>query len=188
MCARSAFVRKKKRRRYLEQWEWRESRTARRHDELHFGERIAATLRWQGIGSTLAHADCPEGHWTFERPRILSRDVEIRDGKTDELVAMLYPKWTGSATLELADGRCFAWEPTDFWQMQWAFFDSAEQALVSFTDTSKLLEARTAVTVYRSSLSEQERGLLTMLGRYLLILRRHDAAAVVAATSSVAAT
>ena len=93
-------MRKKKRKRYLDRWEWRESRTAKRQDELHLGERVAATLRWQGWASTLAHAETPEGRWTFDRPRILSRDVEVRDAVTDAIVGNLYVRWRGDATLE----------------------------------------------------------------------------------------
>jgi hypothetical protein len=184
-------VRKKKRKRYLDQWEWRESRTARRQDELHFGERVAATLRWQGLLSNVAHAQSPEGAWIFDRPRILSRDVEVRDAETNALVAILYVRWTGDATLEFADGHTVDWSPTNFWQTQWAFFDTADgggdQALISFVDSSRLLEARTAVTFHRSDLSAQESSLLTLFGHYLMILHRNDSAAAAATTASVAA-
>jgi hypothetical protein len=180
-------VRKKKRRRYLDQWEWRESRAARRQDELHLGERVAATLRWQGLLSTLAHAESPEGRWTFERPRVLSRDVEVRDAATDDVIAILHVRWTGDATLEFADGGTVDWSPTNFWQTQWAFFDNSEQALISFADTSRLLEARTAVTYHSSALSAEESALLTLFGRYLMMLHRNDSAAVAATTASVAA-
>jgi hypothetical protein len=180
-------VRKKKRKRYLDQWEWRESRTAKRQDELHFGERVAATLRWQGLLSNVAWAQSPEGRWTFDRPRVLSRDVEIRDAETDALVGCLHVKWTGDATLEFADGHTVDWAPTNFWQTQWAFFDAQENALISFVDTSRLFEARSAVTFHSSDLSAAESALLTTFGRYLMVLHRNDSAAVAAATATVAA-
>jgi hypothetical protein len=180
-------VRKKKRKPYLDQWEWRESRTAKRQDELHFGERVAATLRWQGLLSTLAYAESPEGRWTFDRPRVLSRDVEVRDTATGEIVAVLHVKWTGDGTLEFVDGHTVDWSPTNFWQTQWAFFDNAENALISFVDTSRLLEARSAVTFHRSNLSAEESALLTTFGRYLMVLHRNDSAAIAATTASVAA-
>jgi len=180
-------VRKKKRERYLDQWEWRESRTARRQDELHLGERVAATLRWQGLLSNLAYAQSTEGEWTFDRPRILSRDIEVRDARSNALVAVLYVRWTGDATLEFADGHTVDWSPTNFWQTQWAFFDNDEQALISFADTSGLLEARTAVSFHQPNLPVQESALLTLFGRYLMILHRNDSAAVAATTASVAA-
>jgi hypothetical protein len=180
-------VRKKKRKTYLDRWEWRESRAERHLDELHLGERVAATLRWQGWLSTLAHARTPEGQWAFERPRILSRDIEVRDATTDAIVANLYVKWTGNATLEFADGGAVEWAPTNFWQTQWAFFDAQDNALISFDDTSGFLEARSAVTFYSSDLSAEESALLTTFGRYLMMLHRRDSAAVAASTASVAA-
>jgi hypothetical protein len=184
-------VRKKKRNRYLDRWEWRESRTARRQDELHLGERVAATLRWQGLLSNLAYAESSEGQWIFDRPRILSRDVEIRDGASNTLLAMLHVRWTGDATLEFADGHTIDWSPTNFWQTQWAFFRTVdgddEQALISFFDSSRLLETRTTVTYHRSDLSAEQSALLTLFGRYLMILHRNDSAAVAASTASVAA-
>jgi hypothetical protein len=179
-------VRKKKRKTYLDRWEWRESRAERHLDELHLGERVAATLRWQGWLSTLAHARTPEGQWAFERPRILSRDIEIRDATTDAIVANLYVSWMGHGTLEFADGGAVEWAPTNFWQTQWAFFDAQDDALISFDDTSGFLEARSAVTFYSSDLSAEESALLTTFGRYLMMLHRRDSAAVAASAASAA--
>ena len=56
------------------------------------------------------------------------------------------------------------------------------------TDLTYVLEgARSAVTFYPSDLSAEESALLTMFGRYLMILHRNDSAAVAATTASVAA-
>jgi hypothetical protein len=179
--------RRKKRKAYPDQWEWRESRTARRTDELHFGERVAATLRWEGLLSNRAYADSPDGQWIFDRPRVLSRNIEVREGETNKLIAVLYVRWTGDATLEFTDGRTIDWAPTNFWQTQWAFFGADEQAIISFVDTSRIMEARSAVTFHRKYLSDKESALLTTFGRYLMVLHRNDAAAVAATSASVAA-
>jgi hypothetical protein len=183
-------VRKKKRKPYLDRWEWRESRKTRRLDELHLGERVAATLRWQGWASTLAHAETPEGRWTYDRPRLLSRDVEVRDATTDAIIALLHVRWRGDATLEFADGGSLDWAPTNFWQTQWAFFGGAsgdEHALISFDDTSGFLEVRSTVTYHTSDLSSEESALLTTFGRYLMVLHHRDSAAVAASTAAVTA-
>lgn len=177
-------VRKRKRNSDHDQWEWRESRTAKRQDELYRGERIAVTLRWQGWLSTLAHAHSAEGAWTFERPHILSRDVEVRDAETNDLVAMLYVRWTGEGTLKCTDGCTVDWAPTNLWQSHWAFFDAKDRALISFVDTSGLLEIRSLVNFYPSSLSAADSTLLTALGRYLIVLQRRDTAAATAAATS----
>ena len=166
-------------------WEWRESRTAKRQDELRLGDQVFATLRWEGCFSNLAYARSTEGQWTFDRSRLLSRDVEVRQAD-ETLIAVYHEKWTGDGTLEFADGRTYDWAPTNFWQTRWAFFDVEERPLIAFEDTSGLLEYRDEVTFWRSGLSKADVGLLTTLGRYLMVLKHRDTAAI-AATASVAA-
>jgi hypothetical protein len=166
-------------------WQWRASRTTSRQDELWFGDRIFATLRWEGLFSNLAYARSPEGQWTYDRPRLLSRDVEIRAGKT--LIAICHEKWTGECTIEFAQGRTFTWAPTNFWQTRWVFFDAEEKPLIAFDDTSGLFEHTNKVTFWRSELSKADTGLLTTLGRYLTVLKRQDAAAIAATAATTAA-
>jgi hypothetical protein len=177
-------------------WEWRESKTDRRLDELCFAGQVFATLRWQRPFSELAYARSPAGQWVLNRTRLFSRDVEIRSGQTvsgsETLVAIYHEKWAGEGVLEFADGRTYEWAPTNFWQTHWAFFEAGTtrtakgEPVVAFEDTSGLLEHRAEVSFLRSDLSKADTGLLTTLGRYLMVLRYRDAA-VVAATVSTAA-
>ena len=179
--------RKRRARAVPTRWEWRESKKAKRQDELRLGDRVAATLRWQGLLSTLATGKTMEGEWTFDRPKLFSHEVEVRDAVSNALVVTYHEKWRGDGTVEFSDGRTIEWAPTNFWQTRWAFFDTAERALISFVDTSRLLEARTVVTFHRSDLSDRESALLTLFGRYLMILHRNDSAAIAATTASAAA-
>ena len=173
-------------------WQWRESKTVKHQDELRLGDHVEATLRWEGLLSNLATARAPAGQWTFDRPRLLSRDIEVREIRAGEdsapLIAVYYQKWTGEGTLKLADGRAYDWAPTNFWQTRWAFFDADERPLIVFDDTSGLLEHRTEVTFHRIELSKADVGLLATLGRCLMTLKRQDAAAIVATTAVTAAT
>ena len=178
-------------------WQWRESKAVKRQDELRLGDHVEATLRWEGPFSTLAYARSPKGRWTFDRPRLLSHDVEVRGGHTtsgrqptpgeDTLIAVYHERWTGDGALEFVDGRTYDWAPTNFWQTRWAFFDADEKPLLAFDDTSGLLEHRTEVTFWRSDLSKADMGLLATLGRYLMALKRQDTAAIVATTTVTAA-
>ena len=149
-------------------WEWRESRTVKRLDELRWGERSGATLRWEGLFSKRAYAQTAEGQWTFDRPRLLSRDVEVWAG--DQLVAVHRTRWTGEGTLEFADGHAYDWAPTNFWQTRWAFFGADDTALIGFDDTSRLFEYTAAVTYWASDLPAADSALLTALGHYLMVL------------------
>ena len=142
-------------------WEWHESRTDRRQDEFRFGDRIYATLRWDSRFSRLACAQAAEGRWTFDRPRLLSRDVEIRANET--VIAVYHEKWAGDGTLKFVNGHAIAWEPTDFWQTRWTFYDDEHGPLVTFVDTSGLLEQRERVTFGPSGLLKSDVALLVTL-------------------------
>jgi hypothetical protein len=168
-------------------WQWRESRTARRRDELIFGDQVFATLRWEGPFSKLAYARSPEGQWTFDRPRLLSRDVEVRQ-PDETLIAIYLEKWTGDGTLEFVDGRTCDWAPTNFWQTRWSFFDADNKPLVTFDDTSGLFEHTAQITFWPSDLSAADSGLLATLGRYLTALKQQDIAVIAATTTTIAAT
>ena len=162
-------------------WEWRESKTVRRQDELRAGDQILATLRWEGCLSLRAFAASPKGQWAFDRPRLLSRDAEVRMAGTGALVGIVRFGWTGDGVLELVDGRTFSWGATNFWQTRWVFWDAQDRPLIRFWDTSPLFETTAQVGYWPSSVSGSDRALLTLLGRYLMVLRSRDTAAVAAA-------
>jgi hypothetical protein len=184
--------------RNIDTLQWRESRTVKRLDELRLGDEIKATLRWAGPFSKLAYARSRNGRWAFDRPRLLSRDVEIRDAKTpsssqsaphaDTLVAVYHEKWTGEGTLEFVDGRAYDWAPTDFWQTRWAFFGTDDRPLVAFADTSGLFEQTAQVTLHHRGLSPADFELLVTLGRYLMVLKREDVTVATAASTAAIVT
>jgi hypothetical protein len=172
--------------------EWRESRTVRRQDELHTPDGILATLRWAGAFSYFAAGGASgvsstgSQQWHFDRPRLLSREVEVRaaGSEADEPLAVYHPDWMPGGKLYFADGRVLHWSPTDFWQTQWVFTDQAERVLVRFVDTSRLFEQSAAVTYVDRGIREADRALLLVLGRYLLALQARDNAAAAAATTA----
>ena len=170
--------------------EWRESRTAKRQDELHTPDGILATLRWAGMFSYLATGGAGGTQWQFDRPRFLSRDVEVRAAGSDagEPLAIYHPGWTSGGKLYFADGRVLHWYPTNFWQTQWVFADEAERVLAQFVDTSRLFEQSAAVTYVDPGLGEADRALLLVLSRYLLALQARDNAAIAASTSATVVT
>jgi hypothetical protein len=170
--------------------EWRESRTVKRQDELHTADGILAALRWASMFSYLATGQAGDKQWQFDRPRIFSREVEVRVAGSDAEApfAVYYPGWTPGGQLEFGDGRTLRWFPTNFWQTQWVFTDDAEQVLMQFEDTSRILDQRAAVTFVRQGLAEADRALLLVLGRYLLAVQARDNAAIAASVSTAAVT
>ena len=166
--------------------EWRESRTVKRQDELCTHDGPVATLRWAGMLSEIATGTTKEGQWTFDRPRLLARDVEVRTAgsEAEPPCAVYYPGWALGGRVVFAGGRTLHWAPTNFWQTRWAFMDEAERTLVQFEDTSRLFEERAAVTFMRPGLAEEDRALLLLLGWYLMTLQSRDNAAIVAVTTA----
>jgi hypothetical protein len=170
--------------------EWRESEKHKWQDELRAGQEVVAALRWQGSLSTQARATSSTGQWTFERPRVFSRDVEVRDAQSGALAALLRAGWTGDGMLETADGRAFYWTYNNFFRTKWSFSTASGEQLVRFYDDSRLFEKRAVVEVASQTLPQGDRDLLLLLGWYLMTLADRDSAsaAAAAAASSVAAT
>jgi hypothetical protein len=166
--------------------EWRESRAVKWQDELCTHTETLATLQWTGLLSDRSTGSARAGQWTFDRPRFFSRDVEIRavDSHAEAPYAVLYPDWTSGGPVEFADGRTLHWASTNFWGTQWVFMDEAGTPLLRFEDTSPLFQVRTAVTFVQPGLSEADRALLLLLGRYLMVLHAKDTAVVAVATTA----
>jgi hypothetical protein len=164
--------------------EWRESRKAKGRDELRLGDGVLATLQWAGCFSDRASGRAPQGRWVFDRPGFLCRDVKVWSGESDSPVAVYYPGWLGDGTLEFSDGRSVKWVSTNFWRTHWEFRAPSGETLVRFIDNSRILERTALIERISGELSEQERALLTLFGRYLLELHSRDTVAVVAATTA----
>jgi hypothetical protein len=166
--------------------EWRESRTVKRQDELHIGDQLIATLRWGGWGSTFATGRARAGSWTFERPRLLSKEVQVHAAGAAEgpPIAVFIPGWTEEGTLSFTDGRTMHWQSRDFWQTEWALVDAEGRTAARFCDTSGFLERRTAAWTYKAGLSEVDRAMLLILGRYFMVLQAQDRTVVVATVTA----
>jgi hypothetical protein len=171
--------------------EWRESRTVRNQDELIGDGTIQATLRWEGWVSTYATGSARAGQWTFGRPRLLSRDVSVWvAGSEDGAPYAVYaPRLLGGGPLTCADGRTYYWDAVDFWRSQWRWTDADNRLLLQAGDTSGFLEQRTGIwlaTVERADpeRAEEERALLVLAARYLMVLQARDTAAASAATTA----
>jgi hypothetical protein len=175
-------MKKSKKKRVEPELEWRASRTVRRQEELyHHGESLA-TLRWTSLFDVAATGTARTGQWHLDRPRLLSRDVEIHTANAP--YGTFSPGWTAEGTLWLEDGRTFRWVCEDFWQTRWTFVDEHENPVMHFVDTSGFLQERTAIVIPPSSLEESDRALLSILGRYLIALQARDTAAASAAVTA----
>jgi hypothetical protein len=100
------------------------------------------------------------------------------------VIAVFVPGWTEEGTLSFTDGRTMHWKSRDFWQTEWAFVDAERRTVARFDDTSGFLRRRTAASTYKAGLSEADRAMLLILGRYLMILQAQDRVAMIAAVGA----
>jgi hypothetical protein len=173
------------------QLEWLQPKTFERYYELRSGGDLVGTLCWERLLSDLATAETAYGTWTLEQIGILNQRVEVRDGATGSLVATYYPKLMGNGVLQFADGRELEWEPTNFWNTDWAFFAATDGQPVALEEGVEharwrdMFKTQFTVTIDQwQSWSPAELALLAALGLYLIILRQQAAAGAVAATSA----
>jgi hypothetical protein len=172
---------KRKRERVEPELEWRPTGVKRQEALYHHGEPLA-TLQWESMWNVAATGAAKNGQWQLDRPKMLSSTVEIRTG--DTLYGTFSPGWTSEGTLKLSTGSAYCWICEGFWQTRWAFIDTREKPVMRFEDTSGFLVERTAVEIPPSSISEHDRALLAILGRYLMALQARDTAAATAAITA----
>ena len=174
-------VKRKKKQRIAPKLEWRPTGNKRQEALYHRGEPVS-TLQWASMWSLAATGTAKDGQWSLDRPRLLSRDVEIYAGETH--YGTFSPGWTGDGSLTLATGHTYRWVHEDFWHNRWAFIDALDTTVMQFEDTSGFLVERTAVMIPKSQISELDRALLAILGRYLMALQARDTAATSAAITA----
>ncbi len=120
----------------------------------------------------------------FRKPEVLKKLVE------EEASSATYtPRWTGrEGTLEFPGGHVFNWAQTDFWATKYQITDGAGNTLVSFESgaekarLSDMFKTQARVEISLGGRSIPELPLLVLLGWYLVILQKQDAATVAATT------
>jgi hypothetical protein len=162
--------------------QWTQPALLKREYELHAGDEVVATLRWQKTFGSLALAETAEGAWTFKRSGFLRPKVTVRVPGSESETAVFNPSWGGEGTLRFSDGRCYLWQHASFWRSEWVFANEAGEPLAHFKAT---LEASAAVVFCKHAAEVKfepraaavpDLSLLTVLGWYLMVLMSDDAA------------
>ena len=86
---------------------WTQPTLLKREYELHAGDEVVATLRWQKTFGSLALAEAADGTWTFKRSGFLRPKITVRVPGSETEVAVFKPAWGGEGTLRLSAGRCY---------------------------------------------------------------------------------
>ncbi len=104
---------------------WRQPKSGLRYYELFRGEEAFGTLEFRSLWGTLAIARNPIQDWSFKRMGFLNPHITIRHPEADSDYALFFPKVFGGGTLQMLDGRSFAWEALNFWRTRWRFNDKS---------------------------------------------------------------
>jgi hypothetical protein len=166
---------------------WTQPTLFAREFELHAGDEVVGTLRWQKTFGSLALAEAADGAWTFKRSGFLRPRVTVRLPGSEPEVAVLEPGWRGEGSLVCSDGRWHRWQNISFWRSEWAFADDVGETLVHFAPEFAFLGHAAEVKFGPRAASVPDLSLLTLLGWYLMVLMSQDtggAAAGVLATGS----
>jgi hypothetical protein len=162
---------------------WVQPAARHREHELHAGDDVVATLRFQR--GSLADAEAEGHHWTFKRQGFWQPHVTVRVPGSDADIAIFRPHWAGGGTLEFGDGRTTRLSSANFWHSEWVWQEK-DQPLILFKGRHGIVKARGAVEIQPGAASRPDAPLLVLLGWYLILLHAEDAntaALAVAATS-----
>jgi hypothetical protein len=144
---------------------------------LRDGEDTVATLRFPSTWRTLATAESADGCWTFKRTGFMRTRAIIRacDGD-EELASFKNNILSHSGTLELSDGQRLQGD-TNIWMTKFNFSRETGEPLVRFTSIGGVFSWHSSVEVLPSAAALRGAPWLVMLGWYLSIQMRKDAAA-----------
>ena len=155
---------------------WTPSAAFRQQYELLAGDIELATLDMSNW-TTTAQAVTAEGSYSLKREGFFRQQVMIRSTESGPVLATYTRAWAGG-TLQFADGHLFKWENANFWGTKKAWKDSLDTSLVHCQNspwTRDLL-----IKVEPEAVALPEHPLLVILGLYITILGKRDAAAATA--------
>lgn len=161
---------------------WIQPRTLERKFELRAETGLFGSLSFATALGTLATAEVATGSWTFKRVGFLNPRVTIREAGRDADLALFWPRFWGGGWLEFANGGKFPWKSIDFWATTWGFADTREELVFTMKPgaeqpkLSDLLKTQAVVEIGTHSFGLTELPLLLMLGWYMMIMQKEDAA------------
>jgi len=173
------MARKTRRRPDAEALRWVPAKGLKRAYELRTGDETVGHIRWPKLFGSLAEAEF-EGHrWTFKRGGFLRPHVTVREESSGPDVAVLELSWSGSGRLKMRDGARFRWERSGFWARRFAFADESGAEVISVKATFGLVRRTGVVDISADGARMPARGMLAMLGWYVIMLITDDEAVVI---------
>ncbi len=148
---------------------WLQASAWKRDCDLHDGNDVVATLRWQSAFQASAVGETYGGTWRFKLEGFLFRQwvrIERQDYADERANFQGGPSYNG--VLEFGDGRGFYWD-SNFWLTKWIWSDEQGFELMR-VQRNLSLKTEGLVTVDTTFLPLAELPLMTLLGWYLIML------------------
>jgi hypothetical protein len=144
--------------------------------ELRAGDELVAHLRISGLFRDQAAAESADGCWMFERVGFWRNKVRVRAGGAQSAAAVFkLSRWgDGSGVLQLRDGRKLP-ATTNFWRTEYQFRSEAGELLLRLSSAG-VLRQNAKVEVHARAAGLPELPWLMMLGMFLMVAARADAA------------
>ena len=155
---------------------WSQPSALNREYELRAGDELAAVLRFPSSFTSYARAEGADGCWTFERTGFWRNKIVVRPCGSQAAVAVFKNSRRGSGgTLELPGGRKLP-ASANFWHTELEIRDDAGVLLLQVRGAG-LVRLSASVVIQPEVAGQEGLPWLVMLGCYLLVMMKKDAAA-----------
>jgi hypothetical protein len=156
--------------------EWRQTSVFHRDYQLCSGDRQVAGLTFRSALGSLAEAGLGGERFTFKRTGFLSRVVTARREGGEENLAEFRANWCGNkGELRLQSGDVLGFRATSMWGRSWELSGPAGGALLTFRSRG-VMRHGAEVEVDPAARERADLPLLLLLGWYILLLHKRDAA------------
>ncbi len=154
---------------------WTQPNAFKSEYELRFGDELVGTVRLPKFLSSKAVAESGDGSWTFERVGFWRAKTIIRaSGSDSDLAVYSHNAWKGGGTLELAAGRKLIVK-TNVWRSTLDVQTAIGEPLIHIKNRG-VFRLSASVQMYRKALQIPELPWIVLLGLYLIVMTRRDAA------------
>ena len=155
---------------------WVKPRIFKSDYELRFGDELIATLCFPKIFSSAAIAENGDGCWTFKRVGFFRKKTIICPRGSNTILGIFKKNtWKEGGCLELSDDRKFK-AIANLWKNTIEFQTDIGETLIH-TKTNGFFRFSATVQMNRKCLQILELPWMVMLGLYLIVMMRRDAAA-----------
>jgi len=165
-------------------YEWKQPSAFTRTYELLSDEIQVAGLQFPKTFGSLAEATWSPDQWTFKRQGFLRPRISARLPGSEENLAVYEPNWTGAkGVLHGPGNRIFLWETANMFSTEFRWRCAEMGELIHYTQKG-VLRSGAEVEIADAGLREEHLKFLILLGWYLVLTARDEAAATTASISS----